>query len=101
MKFKSSIRSRPPLPQHVVAEREREAMPKEIKFRKSNEFSGNNGFGGDWLMGALSVSFLSFGKKAFFRSPPFEKVGQGGFEAFLNPPKSPFSKGGLAAHITP
>jgi hypothetical protein len=26
-----------------------------------------------------------------------EKGGQGGFEAFLNPPKSPFSKGGLAA----
>jgi len=26
----------------------------------------------------------------------FEKGGQGGFEAFLNPPKSPFAKGGLA-----
>ncbi len=26
----------------------------------------------------------------------FEKGGQGVFEAFLNPPKSPFSKGGLA-----
>jgi hypothetical protein len=25
-----------------------------------------------------------------------EKGGQGGFEAFLNPPKSPFAKGGLA-----
>ncbi len=30
------------------------------------------------------------------RSPPFEKGGQGGFEAFLNPPKSPLAKWGLA-----
>jgi hypothetical protein len=33
--------------------------------------------------------------------PAFEKGGQGAFEAFLNPPKSPFSKGGLAALNTP
>jgi len=52
-------------------------------------------------MGALFVSFRSFGKKASFRSPTFEKGGQGGFEAFLNLPKSPFAKGGLAAYITP
>jgi len=49
-------------------------------------------------MGALFVSFRSFGKRTFIRSPPFEKGGQGGFEAFLNPPKSPFPKGGLASH---
>jgi len=28
--------------------------------------SGYNGFEGEWLKGALFVSFLSFGKKAFF-----------------------------------
>jgi hypothetical protein len=34
-------------------------------------------------------------KGAFLGSPPFEKGGQGGFVAFLNPPKSPFPKGDL------
>jgi hypothetical protein len=33
--------------------------------------------------------------------PPLKKGGQGGFEAFLNPPKSPFAKGGLAAQSIP
>jgi hypothetical protein len=31
------------------------------------------------------------------RFPSLKKKGQGGFEAFLNPPKSPFSKGGLVS----
>jgi hypothetical protein len=29
----------------------------------------------------------------------FEKGGQGGFGAFVNPPKSPFAKGGLFTHM--
>jgi hypothetical protein len=33
--------------------------------------------------------------------PVLKRGGQGGFEALLNPPKSPFAKGGLAAHNIP